>query len=68
LLNRFTFSPFKRFEFGASWAAMWGGEGQPSSLGDFIDVITFKAVCTRNRDVCGDEDLSKQGNHLAGLI
>jgi len=67
LLNRFTFSPFKRFEFGASWAAMWGGEGQPSSLGDFIDVITFKAVCTRNRDVCGDEDLSKQGNHLAGF-
>lgn len=67
LLNRFTFSPFKRFEFGASWAAMWGGEGQPSSLGDFIDVITFKGVCTRNRDVCGDEDLSKQGNHLAGF-
>jgi hypothetical protein len=67
LLNRFTFSPFKRFEFGASWAAMWGGEGQPSSLGDFSDVITFKAVCTRNRDVCGDEDLTKQGNHLAGF-
>jgi hypothetical protein len=67
LLNRFTFSPFKRFEFGASWAAMWGGEGQPSSLGDFIDVITFKGVCTRNRDVCGDEDLTKQGNHLAGF-
>jgi hypothetical protein len=67
VLNRFTFSPFKRFEFGASWTAMWGGEGQPSSFGDFIDVITLKGVCTRNRDACGDEDLTKQGNHLAGF-
>ena len=67
LLNRFTFSPFKRFELGASWAAMWGGEGQPSDFGDFIDVITFKGVCTRNRDACGAEDLTKQGNHLAGF-
>ena len=67
LLNRFTFSPFKRFEFGASWAAMWGGEGQPRSLSDFIDVITFKAVCTRERDVCDDSELTKQGNHLAGF-
>jgi hypothetical protein len=67
LLSRFTFSPFKRFEFGASWAAMWGGEGQPGSLSDFIDVITFKAVCTRGRDVCDNADLTKQGNHLAGF-
>jgi hypothetical protein len=67
VLNRFTFSPFKRFELGASWTAMWGGEGQPSGFGDFIDVITFTGVCTRNRDACGAEDLTKQGNHLAGF-
>lgn len=67
LLSRFTFSPFKRFEFAASWAAMWGGEGQPSSLSDFIDVITFKGVCVRNQDDCDGSQLTKVGNHLAGF-
>ncbi|MFT5276547.1 MAG: hypothetical protein ACI97K_002603 [Glaciecola sp.] len=67
LLNRFTFSPFKRFEFGVSWAAMWGGDGQPRSLSNFIDVITFQGYCEGAGGVCTDADqLSKLGNHLAG--
>ena len=67
LLSRATMSPFNRFEIGASWAAMWGGDGQPRSFSDFIDVITFKGVCTRERAQCDDSEITKQGNHLAGF-
>jgi len=46
---------------------MWGGEGQPSSLSTFIDVITFRGVCIRELDECDDSQITKQGNHLAGF-
>jgi hypothetical protein len=64
-LNRFTFSPIKRLEMGASWAVMWGGEGNPRDFSAFIDVITFQNVCN-GRESCTSEQLSKAGNHLAG--
>ncbi|WP_395339088.1 capsule assembly Wzi family protein [Ningiella sp. W23] len=66
LLSRFTARPFKGFEFGASWAAMWGGEGQDEGLGTFWDVITFQNVCL-DRPVCTGEQLTTLGNHLAGF-
>jgi hypothetical protein len=66
-LSRLTISPFERFEFGASWAAMWGGDGQPRSLSTFIDVITFRGVCINELDECEDSQITKQGNHLAGF-
>ncbi|MBF7073367.1 capsule assembly Wzi family protein [Glaciecola sp. MH2013] len=65
LLNRFTFSPIKRLEIGASWAVMWGGQGNPSGFDTLIDVITFQEVCL-GRESCTKDELSKAGNHLAG--
>lgn len=67
MLNRLTISPFKRLEIGASWAAQWGGDGQPRSFSDFIDVITFRGVCVQNLDECESSQITKQGNHLAGF-
>lgn len=67
LLNRFTLSPFKRFELGVSWAAMWGGDGQARNLSNFIEVITLQDVCARADGICTQEQLSKLGNHLAGF-
>ena len=65
LLNRFTFSPIKRLEIGASWAVMWGGEGNPSGVSALLDVVTFKEVCI-GRENCTKDQLTKAGNHLAG--
>ena len=66
LLTRFTARPFSGFEFGVSWAAMWGGEGQDESLGAFWEVITFQTVCLREPS-CTDAQLTTRGNHLAGF-
>jgi hypothetical protein len=66
LLTRFTARPFKGFEFGASWAAMWGGDGQDESLSTFFEVITFQSVC-ESRLTCSDAQSGTSGNHLAGL-
>jgi hypothetical protein len=66
LLTRFTARPFKGFEFGASWVAMWGGEGQDQSLGGFVDLITFQTQCQRPGG-CNDGQLTTVGNHIAGF-
>ncbi|MFC4700700.1 capsule assembly Wzi family protein [Glaciecola siphonariae] len=66
LLTRFTARPLKGLEIGASWAAMWGGEGQEESLNAFWEVITFQTVCLRAAG-CNDEQLTTRGNHLAGF-
>ncbi|MBT1452195.1 capsule assembly Wzi family protein [Glaciecola sp. XM2] len=66
ILGRFTSRPFKGFEWGVSWVAMWGGEGENEDIGSFIDLITFKAVC-RLENGCTEEQVTKEGNHLAGF-
>jgi hypothetical protein len=66
-MTRFTFKPIKGLEIGASWFAMWGGQGQGNSLGDLFDVLTFKAQCADGADNCDDALDTKKGNHLAGF-
>lgn len=65
--TRFTFQPIEGLELGASWAAMWGGEGKPNGLGDFIDVITFRKECANGADSCDPELNTTIGNHIAGF-
>ena len=52
---RFAFKPWKSVEFGLSRTAQWGGEGQPGSFSDFIDI--FFGL---------DDDANKPGNQLGG--
>ena len=54
---RFTFKPWETVEFGLSRTSQWGGEGQPSSFGDFWDVFVGKT----------GEDGNTVGNSLGGF-
>ncbi|MCW8875979.1 MAG: capsule assembly Wzi family protein [Kangiellaceae bacterium] len=65
--TRFNFRPFENFEVGLTWSAMWGGEGFANGFSDFIDVITFRAVCADGSESCDEELHTKPGNHLAGV-
>jgi hypothetical protein len=67
LLNRFTFSPIKRLEIGASWAVMWGGDTQTEGLSEFLKMITFQSTCLKPAGDCTRAEETKQGNHLAGF-
>ncbi len=64
---RFTAKPLKGLTFGMSWVAMWGGAGQPNSLGDLIDVLTFQTQCIDALESCDDELNTTTGNHIAGF-
>nr|WP_246261241.1 capsule assembly Wzi family protein [Alteromonas ponticola] len=64
---RFTAKPFKGLTVGMSWAAMWGGAGQPDSLGDLLDVLTFQTQCIDELVSCDDELNTTTGNHIAGF-
>ena len=66
-LSRFTFKPLAGLEFGASWTAMWGGQGRGNSFSDLFDVLTFKAECADGSAHCDDALDTKKGNHLAGF-
>jgi len=66
-LTRFSFKPIRGLEIGASWTAMWGGDGQGNSLSDFFDVITFNPQCINGASECDDALHTKKGNHLAGF-
>ena len=66
-LSRFTFKPLAGLEFGASWTAMWGGQGQGNGFRDLFDVLTFKAQCADGSAHCDDALDTKKGNHLAGF-
>ncbi|MBT0586751.1 capsule assembly Wzi family protein [Alteromonas oceanisediminis] len=65
--TRFTLKPFKGLELGASWAAMWGGEGQPDGFSDFIDVLTFRNECVNGLSECDPSLNTTKGNHIAGF-
>jgi hypothetical protein len=66
-MNRFNARPFKGLEFGLSWSAMWSGDGQSEGFKEFIELLTFQNVCFQPGGVCDDSQLSKRGNHLAGI-
>ncbi len=65
--SRFNFKPLDNLEAGLSWAAMWGGQGFGNGFSDFIDVITFRAVCVDGSSSCDSELHTKPGNHIAGV-
>ncbi|MCW8091179.1 capsule assembly Wzi family protein [Alteromonas sp. ASW11-130] len=64
---RFTAAPFKGLTFGMSWVAMWGGAGQPNSIGDLVDVLTFQTQCIDELETCDKELNTTTGNHIAGF-
>ncbi len=66
-MNRANARPFKGFEIGLSWVAMWSGKGQNEGLEEFIELVTFEAICAQQDGVCGEGELSKRGNHIAGI-
>ncbi len=66
-MTRFTAQPIKGLELGASWTAVWGGDGFGNSVGDFWDVITFEPQCANGAPACDDSLDTKKGNHLAGF-
>lgn len=67
IMSRFNVRPFKGFEFGLSWSAMWGGEGQKESLEALWEVVTFEAICLIPEPQCTEQGMqTKRGNHLAG--
>ena len=65
--SRLNIRPLQQLEIAVSWSAQWAGEGQPSSAGDFIDVITGRTNCADGSDSCDSALDSKIGNQLAGL-
>jgi hypothetical protein len=66
-MNRFTARPLEGLEIGLSWVAMWGGDGVDEGFSDFIDIITFKPICSNGNDECDSSLDTKLGNHLAGI-
>ena len=65
--TRFNFKPVSGLELGISWNAMWGGDGQGSSLSDLVDVISLRDICPPDNLTCDDSQKSPQGNHHAGF-
>jgi hypothetical protein len=65
--TRASIRPLKQLEIAASWSAQWGGEGQPSSAGDFFDLVAGGGECIDGTDNCDDELITRLGNQLAGF-
>tara|TARA_Y100000780_G_scaffold58144_1_gene50437 strand:+ start:120 stop:1625 length:1506 start_codon:yes stop_codon:yes gene_type:complete len=65
--SRVNFRPMQQLEIALSWSAQWAGEGQPSSAGDFIDVITGQTNCIDGNENCDSSLETKIGNQLAGI-
>jgi hypothetical protein len=65
--SRVNFRPLQQLEIALSWSAQWAGDGQPSSAGDFIDVITGQTTCANGNESCNSALDSKIGNQLAGV-
>ncbi len=67
--TRGTFRPLRGLEIGASWSLQWGGEGQPSSMSDFLKAITGGQECADGGPAsgCDPSMLTQFGNHIAGF-
>ncbi|MFT6991959.1 MAG: hypothetical protein ACJASL_003956 [Paraglaciecola sp.] len=66
-MTRFNFTPISGLELGFSWSAMWGGEGQANSVGDWFKVVTFQTECANGEATCDAALDTKLGNHIAGF-
>ncbi len=64
--TRATIRPFRGLEIGGSWSLQWAGEGQPSSLSDFLKAITGGQECADGELSCDPSLNTQLGNHLAG--
>ncbi|TYK67411.1 capsule assembly Wzi family protein [Colwellia echini] len=64
--TRATMRPFRGLEIGGSWSFQWAGEGQPSSIGDFFDILFGSKECANDQPDCDESQNTFQGNHLAG--
>jgi len=60
---RFNFKPHKRLEFGITRLAQWAGDGRPSGLDTFWDLLLGRDNCGINVD-CTDGE--QPGNQQAG--
>ena len=56
---RFNFKPHKRLEFGITRLAQWAGDGRPSGLSTFWDLLL-------GRDNCGIDGLNCENNEEPG--
>ncbi|WP_166377736.1 capsule assembly Wzi family protein [Pseudoalteromonas sp. Z9A4] len=65
--TRVNFRPIQQLEIALSWSAQWAGDGQPSSAGDFIDLVTGGGECVGNAEQCQKEGETRLGNQLAGI-
>ena len=64
--TRATFRPLRGLEIGGSWSFQWAGEGQPSSMKDFFDILFGGQDCGKGDPNCDPSLNSYLGNHLAG--
>tara|TARA_B100000809_G_scaffold253638_1_gene289872 strand:- start:840 stop:2390 length:1551 start_codon:yes stop_codon:yes gene_type:complete len=64
--TRVTFRPFRGLELGTAWSFQWAGEGQPSSMKDFLKILLGGQECANDQQDCNPELNTYQGNHLAG--
>ncbi|OKY25055.1 capsule assembly Wzi family protein [Thalassotalea sp. PP2-459] len=64
---RLNFNPIKNLEVGISRLAQWGGDGRPSDLGTFVDVLKGLDNCGGNGPTIEECAAGKEpGNQLAG--
>lgn len=65
--TRVNIRPIQQLELAASWSAQWAGEGQPSSAGDFFDLVSGGGECVDGTNNCNSELITRLGNQLAGF-
>lgn len=61
---RFAFKPHRRLEIGITRLAQWAGDGRPSGLGTFWDVLLGRDNCGVDIDCSDDQE---PGNQQAGI-
>jgi len=61
---RFNFKPFRRLELGITRLAQWAGDGRPSGLSTFWDILLGRDNCGINIDCSNDQE---PGNQQAGI-
>jgi len=62
---RFNFKPHKNLEFGITRLAQWAGDGRPSGLGTFWDILIGRDNCGIDGLDCSDDQ--EPGNQQAGF-
>ena len=50
--TRSTIRPFTELEIGLSWSMQWAGDGQPSSIKDFLKSVSGQETCVNGASSC----------------